>query len=60
MGMALGDNGAGASVGLSVLSLTNLSGIVVGLDFLSSWTSAMCPTLIGERGAGAIETEVKS
>ena len=44
-----------ASVGLSDISLKNLWGIVVGLFFLSSWTSSMCPTLMGEEmGAGAI------
>ena len=48
-----------ASVRLSVMSLTNLSGIVVGLAFLSSWTSSMCPTLTGERGTGAIGIELR-
>lgn len=60
MGMSVGDDRAVAGSGLSVISLTNLSGIVVGLPFLSSWTSSMCPTLMGgESGTGAMETELR-
>ena len=47
-----------AGVGLSVISRTNLSGIIFGLVFLSSWTSSMWPTLMEEMGTGAMETEV--
>jgi len=57
MGTVSGGCRAVASVGLSVMSLTNLSGIVAGLAFLSSWTSSIWPTLIGEMGTGAMETE---
>lgn len=58
VGMSLEDGiGAVRLVGLSVLSLTNLSGIMVGLVFLSSWTSSMCPTLTEEIGIGAMEAE---
>lgn len=56
MGMPLDDDKAVASAGLSVMSLINLSGIVVGFAILSSWTSSMCPTLIGGMGTGAMET----
>lgn len=59
VGMSLEDGIAVARVeGLSVMSRTNLSGIMVGLDILSSWTSSMCPTLTGEiLGIGAMEAE---
>ena len=49
-----GDRDTVPGVGLSSVSLTNLAGILVGLDFLSSWTSTMWPTLIGEMGSGDI------
>lgn len=56
MGMSLSDDeDSGVTrVGLSVMSLRNLSGIL-DLDFPSSWTSSICPILRGEMGTGAME-----
>ena len=48
------------SDGLSALFRTNLLGMDVGLAFLISWTSSMCPTLMGERGIGAMAMEFLS
>lgn len=56
MGMSEDEIKGVAGVGLSCMSLINLSGIMLGLNFLSSCTSSMCPTLIGEIGTGAIES----
>lgn len=55
MGMSEDETKGVAGVGLSFMSLINLSGMVLGLNFLSSCTSSICPTLIEEIGAGAIE-----
>ena len=57
-GMSLcGGERALADVDLSVMSRTNLRGIVSGLVFLSSITSSMCPTLMEEMGTEAMESE---
>ncbi|KAG7018623.1 hypothetical protein SDJN02_20493, partial [Cucurbita argyrosperma subsp. argyrosperma] len=56
VGMSEDEIKAVACVGLSCMSLINLWGMVLGLNFLSSCTSSMCPTLIVEIGTGAIES----
>lgn len=56
MGRSEDEIKAVGGVGLSCTPLINLSGIVLGLNFLSSCTSSMCPTLTGELGTGAIES----
>jgi len=57
VGMVLRDGRTVAGAGLSVTSLTNLSGIVAGLSFLSSWTSSKWPALIGAIETGDFEAE---
>lgn len=50
------ERGMASRVGLSVTSRTNLSGIVFGLIFLSSWTSSM---LMGGLETGRVAMHVE-